>query len=82
MGRAPEWTISEFTIVAENPRLPDEEVAAQLPGRTRDAVGFVRAGLHDYHRGRENNFISQLIKDRLRIAGAQYECPKCDARLG
>lgn len=82
MAGEPEWTISEFTSLVENPDLTHAEVADLLPRRNANAVAFVRAGLHDFHRGRDNSFISQLVKRRLELAGAQYTCPRCRTPLG
>jgi hypothetical protein len=82
MPGEPEWGIREFTILLENPSLSNEELAEMLPARNANAVSWVRGGVHEYHMGKDHGILSKLLKDRLRIAGAQYECPSCGVRLG
>lgn len=65
MKRAPAWTAQEFTTLLQNPTLSDAEIARLLPQRTEGAVGWVRSGIHSYHRGLDTSMLSKMMPARL-----------------
>lgn len=73
---APVWTNREFDIVLQNPTLSDGEVAGLLPQRTEGAVGWVRKGIHNYHRELDTSMLSKMMLRRLED-GPSVVCPRC-----
>src|SRR5262249_8160554 len=79
--RAP-WTLEEFTVVEANDDVSDEELARLLKGRSSNAVGIVRYGLHfwrheqDWRPARE--MLPKVVREHLDKPGrAKVRCPRC-----
>jgi hypothetical protein len=79
--RAPAWTLDEFDILLGGAALTDRQLAGQLAQRTPGAVGWVRAGVHDYHRQRDNAILSQRLQQHLANRHGTVTCPICKARF-
>jgi hypothetical protein len=77
MTRAPNWTEDEFETLLNNPHSSDEELADLLPQRTPDAVGVVRAFVHNYHLGGSMSGIGNMMVQRLEQGSVT--CPVCYA---
>lgn len=81
MGRAPDWTESEFEVVLNACGVLDEELAGRLPGRSPGAVRVVRAGIHSFHRGRNISMLSKMMLRYLESRRGALVCPKCGTRF-
>lgn len=70
MKRYPVWTETEFRILLANESLSDEEVA-KLVGRTKGAVGWVRAGIKKWRNEKELHGI--LNKMMIRVLSQESQ---------
>jgi len=77
MTREPNWTEEEFRTVLSNPKRSDEELSAESLDRTPGAIGFVRAGIHDFHNDCDNSILSATMKEVLRNSKEHWLCPVC-----
>jgi hypothetical protein len=69
MTRAADWSEDEFSFLISHPELSSADIAADLPGRSTDAVEIVRQGIHQFHLGRDCSMLSQLMRNTLCAAG-------------
>ena len=81
MTKARSWTVEEIRVLLRNRKPPDDELSRLLPGRTTDAIGTVRSGLHSYHRGLNISMLSLIMRDELDKSPGKYRCPKCSSKL-
>jgi len=79
--RAPPWTLDEFELVLLHPDYPLEELVRRLVRRSEGAVKVVRAGIHAYHLGKENIFLSQMMIERLEQGVESLHCGLCGNRF-
>jgi hypothetical protein len=80
------WTLEQFATVEANPFLSDEQVARLLKGRSANAVGMVRIGLHAYHQNKDGNaaqmFLPKVIREYLRQDDRQrVTCARCGVKF-
>ena len=81
MVRAPDWSKSEFEILLNSYGLSPEELARKLPGRSPGAIGWVRGGIHSFHRGGNVSMLSQMMLRRLEEGRGSLTCPKCGMKF-
>jgi len=79
--RAPAWTLKEFELVLLHPDYPLEELVRRLTLRSQGAVQVVRAGIHAYHQGKKNIFLSTIMIERLEQEDQGLHCALCGERL-
>lgn len=77
----PEWTAQEFETLVTHPELGDAEIARLLPLRSAGAVGVVRAGIHEFHRGGDSDILSERMRRRLEHPREPLTCAVCDEKL-
>jgi hypothetical protein len=77
--RAPNWTRHEFAILVDHPQASDVAVTTLLPGRTADAVGVVRQGVHAFHSGMNTSMLSKMMLRSLDAWSGSEDvvCPVC-----
>jgi len=76
------WSVDEFATLARSPHRSERELAHELPGRSADAIGNVRQGIHVWHRGqRETPLLSQQMKDWLEHYNNGSACAVCLVRF-
>ncbi|GEM_PF-2390337 len=69
------WTVQQFLALLSNPSLNDADLATEL-GRTRGAVGVVRAFVHSFHRGGKI-VLSKMMVDTLKRSNGKFVCAIC-----
>ncbi len=78
MAQAPEWLEAEFEIVVNSYDIPETELVEQLQGvRTIGAIGWVKSGIHSFHRGGNTSMLSQMMLQYLEEGRGWLSCPKC-----
>ena len=75
---AKKWTPNELEIVLQHYRLSDQELTAQLPGRTAGAIAATRDAVHVYHTGGHPTFhLSQSLHEWLATRTGTFRCQRC-----
>ena len=80
MAKVRPWSADEFEQLLQNPRAAEAALAQQV-GRTTGAVGFVRAFVCSYHRGRNTSGLSQMMLRRLSGSRARLTCAQCGTQF-
>lgn len=81
MSKTPEWSKVEFDILLHNSQISDAELTQLLPRRTVGAIGWVRNGIHSFHRGGNISMLSKMMIHHLEQGKDQLVCPRCLVRI-
>ncbi len=77
MTKELEWTKEEFILMMCNTELSDEELSVLLPNRSHEAVGVIRAGVHNFHTEGDISMLSEMMKELLGSKDTIVICPIC-----
>ncbi|MBN1367762.1 MAG: hypothetical protein JW967_07535 [Dehalococcoidales bacterium] len=72
------WSEQEFNTILMNPHSTDYELSAKLNGRHAEAIGNLRAFIHNFHTKGNISGLSKFMVARLNQG--YWECPRCHHR--
>ena len=76
------WSIGELETLLTNGRLPDDALAALLPGRSAGAVAAMREAAHCSHTGAPESFnLKSSFRQWIAERPGVFRCPACNALL-
>ncbi|HAS04649.1 MAG TPA: hypothetical protein DCR71_02650 [Dehalococcoidia bacterium] len=72
-----EWTEGEFILLLSRPDLADDGFADIIPERDKEAIGGVRAAVHNFHAGGDTSMLSEMMMSLLGSKDTLVTCPVC-----
>jgi hypothetical protein len=77
MAEQYDWTKEEFILLMSKSEFPDDGFLEIIPGRSKEAIGAVRKGVHNFHTGGDTSMLSRMMKTLLGSKKTLVTCPVC-----
>ena len=72
------WDEAEFFTLLANPHWSTDYMSAMLASRSSTAVALVRQGVCDFHKQRDNLFLSKMMVTHLQNKKGLRSCFVCE----